>query len=149
MRSLYTRLLLALLAVLLLSTYAFYLAFRAVTGPNIVHMINGSQRAESAEAAIALQRGGTRAVADVITDFDQGANERMLLNLVDANTVAGGNQAFTFIGTGAFTGVAGQLHYVHQGVDTYVEGDLDGDSVADIFIRLDGLHNLVAGDFVL
>jgi hypothetical protein len=30
MRSLYTRLLLALLAVLLLSTYAFYLAYRAV-----------------------------------------------------------------------------------------------------------------------
>jgi signal transduction histidine kinase len=70
MRSLYTRLLLALLAVLLLSTYAFYLAFRAVTGPNIVHMINGSQRAESAEAAIALQRGGTRAVAEYLARLD-------------------------------------------------------------------------------
>ncbi len=67
MRSLYTRLLLALLAVLLLSTYAFYLAYRAVTAPNIVLMISSSQRAESAEAVTALQRGGTNAVAEYLT----------------------------------------------------------------------------------
>ena len=59
------------------------------------------------------------------------------------------DQAFTWLGNGAFTGVAGQLHYVHQGGNTFVEGDLNGDSVADIFINLTGTINLVAGDFVL
>ena len=93
--------------------------------------------------------GGTRAVADVITDFDQAAGEKIQLNLVDANTNAGGNQAFVWIGNGAFTGVAGQLHYVHQGGNTYVEGDLDGDSVADIFINLTGTMIVDAADFVL
>ena len=88
--------------------------------------------------------GGTRAVADVITDFDQLANEKLRLNLVDADTTQAGNQAFAWIGNGAFTGVAGQLHYVQQGGNTYVEGDLDGDSVADIFIALTGTINLAA-----
>jgi signal transduction histidine kinase len=83
MRSLYTRLLLALLAVLLLSTYAFYLAYRAVTAPNITGMINSSQRAESAEAAIALQRGGGRAVAEYMARLD--AITQMPHYLVDRN----------------------------------------------------------------
>ena len=93
--------------------------------------------------------GGTRSVADVITDFSQADGEKIRLNLVDANTVAGGNQAFAWLGTGAFTGVAGQLHYAQAGGNTYVEGDLDGDSVADIFIALTGTINLTAADFVL
>jgi len=70
MRSLYTRLLLALLAVLVLSTYAFYLAYRAVTGPNIVLMINSSQKAQSAEAAAALQTGGADGVSEYLMRLD-------------------------------------------------------------------------------
>ena len=93
--------------------------------------------------------GPSRALADVITDFSQADAEKISLNLVDANTTVGGNQAFAWIGSGAFTGVAGQLHYVHQGGNTYVEGDLDGDAVADIFIALTGTIDLVAADFVL
>ena len=87
--------------------------------------------------------------ADVVTDFDQGANERLRLDAMDADTTAGGIQAFSFIGAGAFTGVAGQLHYVQSGGMTYVEGDTDGDSNADFVIALTGTLDLVAGDFVL
>ncbi len=83
MRSLYPRLLLALLAVLLLSTYAFYLAYRAVTGPNIVLMIDSSQRAQSAEAAAALQQGGTSAAAAYLTRLD--SITQMPHYLVDRN----------------------------------------------------------------
>ncbi len=83
MRSLYTRLLLALLAVLLLSTYAFYLAYRSVTGPNIVLMITSSQRAQLAEATLTLQRGGARAVGEYLTRLD--SITQMPHYLVDSN----------------------------------------------------------------
>jgi len=93
--------------------------------------------------------GPSRALADVITDFRRVDNEKMNLSLVDADTVTGGNQAFAFIGTGAFTGVAGQLRFAQQGGNTFVEGDTDGNGVADVFITLTGTINLAATDFVL
>ncbi len=93
--------------------------------------------------------GATRALADVITDFGHADAEKINLNLVDANVIAGGNQAFAFIGSGAFTGVAGQLHHAQAAGNTYVEGDTNGDGTADFVIALTGLHGLVASDFVL
>jgi Ca2+-binding RTX toxin-like protein len=93
--------------------------------------------------------GTSRSLADVIADFDQTAGEKIRLNLVDADTTTGGNQAFAWIGSGAFTDVAGQLRYAHAGGNTYVEGDLDGDGTADIFINLTGTITLTAADFVL
>jgi hypothetical protein len=93
--------------------------------------------------------GTTRALADLITDFSHAAAEKIQLNLVDADTIAAGNQAFTWIGNGAFTGVAGQLHYAQAGGNTYVEGDTNGDGLVDFVIALTGTVNLVASDFVL
>ncbi len=60
-----------------------------------------------------------------------------------------GNQAFAFIGTDAFTGAAGELRFEQSATDTFVQGDLNGDSVADFWIKLNGLHTLGSGDFVL
>ncbi len=93
--------------------------------------------------------GATRALADLITDFSHADAEKIHLSLVDANTTAGANQAFAWIGNGAFTGVAGQLHYAQAGGNTYVEGDTNGDGAADFVIALTGTVNLVASDFVL
>jgi hypothetical protein len=93
--------------------------------------------------------GATRALADVIADFSQAASERINLGLVDANTNADGNQAFNWIGNGAFTGVARQLHFVQQAGKTFVEGDTNGDGSADFVIALTGTINLIAADFVL
>lgn len=90
-----------------------------------------------------------RNTADRITDFSQADLDRIRVHEIDANTALAGDQNFTFIGNGAFTGVAGQLHYAQQGAVTYVEGDTNGDSLADFVIRLDGVINLAAGDFVL
>jgi Ca2+-binding RTX toxin-like protein len=90
-----------------------------------------------------------RGAADRITDFDHALNERIRLDGVDANATLGGDQTVTSIGAGAFTGVAGQLHYAQSGGNTYIEGDTDGDGVADIVLRPDGLHALGASDFVL
>ena len=41
---------------------------------------------------------------------------------------AAGNQAFRWIGSGAFTGVAGQLRYQVTASDTRILLDTDGDS---------------------
>jgi hypothetical protein len=68
---------------------------------------------------------------------------------LDANALVDGDQAFTFIGSAAFSGVAGQLRYWKQDGDTYIWGDVDGDAVADFQIVVDPLVNLVASDFIL
>ena len=63
--------------------------------------------------------------------------------------VVDGNQAFSFIGTALYSGVAGQLRYAFDGTDTTLGGDVNGDGVSDFRIRLTGGIGLVAGDFVL
>jgi hypothetical protein len=90
-----------------------------------------------------------RADADHITDFSHAEGDLIDLHSMDANRHMNGNQAFTFIGTAAFGGTAGEIRYEGQGGVTYVEGDTTGDGVADFSIALDGSHALVAADFVL
>ncbi|MEJ5990922.1 calcium-binding protein [Ramlibacter sp. PS3R-8] len=90
-----------------------------------------------------------RPLADVVTDFTQASSDRIHLAAVDANVNAGGNQAFVWIGNGAFTGVARQLHYLQQGGRTFIEGDTNGDGAADFVIALTGTINLVAADIAL
>jgi hypothetical protein len=55
------------------------------------------------------------------------------------------------MGTGAFTGVAGQLRWEDVGADKLVQGDTNHDGAADIEILLagDAGSPLSAGDFVL
>jgi serralysin len=82
-------------------------------------------------------------------DFNRGQGDDIWLNAIDANTKVAGNQAFTFIGSAAFTGVAGQLRYQTVGSDTHIQGDTNGDRRADITIVSDLVMNFVRGDFVL
>jgi len=91
--------------------------------------------------------GATTSTADRITDFTSG-QDKIDLSAVDANTLVGGDQAFTFIGTSAFGNVAGQLRYEQISGNTYIEGDLNGDGIADFMIRADGLHAFVGTDLV-
>jgi Ca2+-binding RTX toxin-like protein len=93
--------------------------------------------------------GATRPLADLVADFNQAAGERIHLAAIDANTNVASNQAFIWIGNGAFTGAARQLHYVQQGGKTFIEGDTNGDGAADFAIALTGTINLVAADIVL
>ncbi|MGF6230377.1 Ca2+-binding RTX toxin-like protein [Inquilinus ginsengisoli] len=88
--------------------------------------------------------------ADRITDFSRAQGDRIDLSGIDANSAAAGTQAFSFIGSGAFTHHAGQLRAVvtSPGVIT-IAGDVNGDGVSDFHIQLTGGIALVAGDFVL
>ncbi|WP_205481134.1 M10 family metallopeptidase [Sphingomonas arenae] len=92
--------------------------------------------------------GATTDTADRIVDFGDAEGDRIRLDLIDANTTIAGNQQFAWLGDSAFTGVAGQLRYEQIGGNTYVQGDTNGDGVADFMIRVDGLHTLGTGDFL-
>ncbi|TSD85486.1 calcium-binding protein [Mycobacterium sp. KBS0706] len=87
--------------------------------------------------------------ADRITDFSHAQGDRIDLSAIDAKTGVAGDQAFTFIGTALYTGVAGQLRCASDGVITAIGGDVDGDGVSDFHIRLTGQIGLTAADFVL
>jgi serralysin len=84
---------------------------------------------------------------DRILDFTSG--DRINLSQIDAIAGTANNEKFTFIGTGAFTGHAGELHVTAAGANTLVSGDVTGDGKADFEILLIGSHTLHGTDFVL
>jgi Ca2+-binding RTX toxin-like protein len=94
------------------------------------------------------------AAMDRILDFTPGT-DKIELDRIDANTLAAGNQAFTWIGSNAFGGTgaasAGQLRAFESGGTWFVEGDVNGDGFADLVIALtlQGPTPLGAGDFLL
>jgi Ca2+-binding RTX toxin-like protein len=85
---------------------------------------------------------------DVVTDFSHADRDRIVLSEIDA--VAGGtDDAFTFVGSAAFSGVAGELRAFTANGRTLLMGDVDGDKVADIAISLTNAEPLVVTDIVL
>jgi serralysin len=91
--------------------------------------------------------GATQGTADEIHDFAGG--DLISLRLADANSALAGDQNFSFLGAGLFSGHAGELRYDQIDGNTFVQGDTNGDGVADFMIRVDGLHALTSGDFIL
>ncbi len=81
---------------------------------------------------------------DVITDFTHGT-DLIDLRQLDAKDDVAGDQAFTFIGGGAFTGVGGQLRY-SNGI---IYGEMTGDTTADFQIELANKAAITAVDFLL
>jgi autotransporter-associated beta strand protein len=99
----------------------------------------------------AISESGLGANADTITDFLSGT-DRLNFGRIDADANSAGDQAFTFVGTGAFTGGGvGSIRYSDLGNDLRVEADVNGDGVADMHVLLQGagLQTLTATDFVL
>jgi Ca2+-binding RTX toxin-like protein len=86
---------------------------------------------------------------DTIFDFSRAQKDKIHLVSIDANSQRGGNQAFSFIGTKAFHNKAGELRFEKIGGSTYIRADVDGDGLADMSIKLKGLHNLTKTDFFL
>jgi len=86
---------------------------------------------------------------DTIVDFSQADGDRIDLSPLDAQPSAEGNNSFAFIGASAFSGTEGEVRAEIRNGNTFVSADLDGDAVADVAVRLLGVHNLTAADFVL
>jgi Ca2+-binding RTX toxin-like protein len=87
--------------------------------------------------------------ADSIVDFSFAAGDRIDLQAIDANIVGAGDQAFTFIGTAAFSGAPGELRYYHSGGDTFIEMQTGTALDVEGVIRLTGTQTPEASWFVL
>ena len=87
--------------------------------------------------------------ADRILDFSHAQGDLIDLSKVDANTTLAGDQAFTFIGTSAFTHTAGELHLQVGPSSSLLTGDTNGDGLADLAIHIDTTVAPVAADLVL
>lgn len=111
-------------------------------------LMTGSTGEDAFVFAAPGDTAGTQGTADIITDFVQGS-DMIDLSRIDARSATAANEAFAFIGAGAFTNVAGQLHVVQAGGNTFVEYDRDGDGLAEGVIRLNGLFTLTVADFAL
>ena len=81
-------------------------------------------------------------------DFQQGS-DNINLELIDADITTGSDDAFTFVGTAAFSGSAGEIRYLTTASKTIVQMDVDGDSVVDTSFELTGVCTMTETDFYL
>jgi Ca2+-binding RTX toxin-like protein len=101
-----------------------------------------------------LETGKTATTRDIINGFVHLVDD-IDLRTIDARTNVAGDQAFRFIGGQAFHGVSGELRFTvinppgTSGDMTIIEGDVNGDRVADFQIQLTGIVNLSSQDFLL
>jgi serralysin len=85
------------------------------------------------------------ATPDTIADFTTAAGDIIDLREIDADQNTPENDAFTFIDAAPFSNTAGELRYSSG----FLEGDVDGDAVADFGIVLANAAPLTATDFIL
>ncbi len=81
---------------------------------------------------------------DIITDFNTAQDVLHFTN-IDANEMVAGNQDFTFIGSAAFT-APGQINWVSNGTDTFIQLNTNADLTVDGIIQLNGVPS---GDAVM
>jgi Ca2+-binding RTX toxin-like protein len=95
-----------------------------------------------------LVTDSTASATDHILDFASGT-DRIDLTRIDANAGLAGDQAFSWIGSNAFSGAAGELRAYQSGSDWFVEGDTNGDGAADLVIQVSVTGGpLVQADFL-
>ncbi len=103
-------------------------------GGNAVDTLNGGEGNDTLRGGngndifVFTDLGGV----DEILDFKQ-RKEKIDLSGLDAID-GGGMDAFSWIGSGAFSNTAGELRAYRSGGENYVEGDTNGDGVADFTI---------------
>ncbi|MEI6161163.1 MAG: FG-GAP-like repeat-containing protein, partial [Roseococcus sp.] len=90
-------------------------------------------------------RSAAQATGDVIVDFSVADGDRIDLRAIDANAALLGDQGFGWIGGASFGNVAGQLRFAGG----MLEGDVDGNGMADFQIMLSGLASLSAANIWL
>ena len=91
----------------------------------------------------ALNEMGLGALRDVIGDFKTSEGDKIDLSTLDANLATAANDAFSFIGSTAFSSNAtGQVRFA-GGV---LYGSTDADTAAEFEIQLVGVSNLQTAD---
>jgi len=84
--------------------------------------------------------------ADIITDFDTSMD---LIDLRGLINVPFPSAALVFIGTGAFLNAPNEVRAEVKSTTTEVQIDLDGDTIADMVIVLDGVLQLQETNFLM
>lgn len=85
---------------------------------------------------------------DTIEDFSERDGDRIDLSAIDANAnTPNVNDAFTFIGTRAFDGTAGELRF--DSSNNTIDADTNGDKVADLTINFENGAPTNARDFIV
>ncbi|HYJ31101.1 MAG TPA: calcium-binding protein [Allosphingosinicella sp.] len=92
--------------------------------------------------------GGHGAFADRIADFTPGT-DLIDLSQMDADPGQSGRQAFTFIGSAAFSGTPGEVRVETRDGDTWVLIDGHGGATASIEIAMTGTVSITGADFIL
>jgi serralysin len=82
---------------------------------------------------------------DVIKDFTSSQLDKIDLSAIDANAGTVANDAFSFIGSSAFTGTAGELRFANG----ILMADLNGDHIADFEVTLNNVTTLSASNLLL
>ena len=96
----------------------------------------------------AVEMGLAPGTVDRIEDFEFGI-DRIALGAIDADTIHNGNNVFRLSTTTLHDGKPGSLRVEIVNGDTFVMGDLNGDSVSDFSIQILGIHALSVDDFLL
>ncbi len=101
-------------------------------------------------AVLADLPGTTATTTDTILDFSSAQGDLIDLSGIDAiKQTASVNDAFTWIGSAAFSKHAGELRYTVANGVGLVSGDIDGNGVADFAIRIEKAPALTGLDFIL
>ncbi len=95
-----------------------------------------------------LASDSTGAAMDVIFGFETGG-DKIRLSAIDADTTMAGNQAFHMVSPGTIFASAGDLAIERSGFDSYIRGDLNGDSVWDLEIKVALNTTISAADIIL
>jgi Ca2+-binding RTX toxin-like protein len=95
----------------------------------------------------AIRSDGFKILPDLITDFASG-EDRIDLSGIDAIEGTAAKDAFTFIGTAAFSGHAGELRCEVTAGRALILADTDGNGVADFMLSTNA-PVLAPGDFIL
>lgn len=96
----------------------------------------------------AASQSASLSTADTIAEFTLSDQDRIDLSAIDANDSVSGDQAFTFLGSST-TGGANAVWYTVSGGNTFVFASTNGDAVAELTIRLNGLATLTGAEFSL
>ena len=115
------------------------------TGQDVITGGDGRDRFQFLPSALGPQAQNSF----TFTDFAPAAGERLDLSRIDAIAGTGANDAFAFIGTAAFTGTPGQLRWADLGTSRLIQGDVNGDSTADLTIFVNAAAPVDANWFAL
>jgi Ca2+-binding RTX toxin-like protein len=113
-------------------------------GTDVIYLGNHTQ---SVRVVFAQASDSLPGVAHDTIAFFEGGLDRLDLRAIDADSFTARNDAFTWIGNAAFGGVAGELRF--EVGPNVLQGDIDGDGVADFEVFFTGGELLQQGDILL